>query len=426
MLIHIVKEGETLSSISSQYGVSQELIRRINFIENTNNLVVGQAISILFPQMTHTVVAGETLEEIAGKYSTTIKRLLQNNPYISNFQIYPGQSLVISYKEENSSGKQITVNGYTYTDIDIDLLKRTLPYLTYLTVFSYGFTTAGEIIRPANERLMVDTAKEYSVKPVMLFSTLTNEGVFSNELGSALLNNPTLQDTILNECLKIMDELGYYGFDIDFEFISPADREAYIAFVSKATELMNSNGYITIVALAPKASTMQRGLLYESHDYKALGNAANFAFIMAYEWGYTYGPPMAVAPINQVRRVLDFAVTQISPQKILYGINIYGYDWPLPYQRGVTRARSISPQEAIEIAASNKASISYDELSQAPYFYYTATDGIQHVVWFEDAASAKAKLMLINEYGFEGCGFWNLKKFFPQMWLTLISLYSVK
>ncbi len=52
---------------------------------------------------------------------------------------------------------------------------------------------------------------------------------------------------------------------------------------------------------------------------------------MTYEWGYKYGPNMAVAPLNMVRRVLDYAVTEIIPEKIMLGIPNYGYDWPLPF-----------------------------------------------------------------------------------------------
>jgi len=43
---------------------------------------------------------------------------------------------------------------------------------------------------------------------------------------------------------------------------------------------------------------------------------------MTYEWGYTYGPAMAVAPINNVKAVLDYAITEIPPEKIYMGIPI--------------------------------------------------------------------------------------------------------
>lgn len=50
------------------------------------------------------------------------------------------------------------------------------------------------------------------------------------------------------------------------------------------------------------------------------------------------------------------------------GIPLYGYDWTLPYVRGNTGAKSLSPQQALEIASENNVTIEYDEVAQAPYF----------------------------------------------------------
>ena len=49
---------------------------------------------------------------------------------------------------------------------------------------------------------------------------------------------------------------------------------------------MNALGYQVSVALAPKTSANQPGLLYEGKDYRALGEAANHVLLMTYEWGY--------------------------------------------------------------------------------------------------------------------------------------------
>ena len=146
----------------------------------------------------------------------------------------------------------------------------------------------------------------------------------------------------------------------------------------------------------------------------------------SYEWGYTAGPPMAVAPLPNVRAVLDYAVTEIPPEKIMLGVPNYGYDWPLPFVQGVTRAQSISNQRAIELAVQYGIAIQYDEAAQSPFFHYTDDGGTVHEVWFEDARSMDAKLRLIAEYGFRGAGFWNLMRPFSQTWLVLDSLYDIQ
>ena len=145
----------------------------------------------------------------------------------------------------------------------------------------------------------------------------------------------------------------------------------------------------------------------------------------SYEWGYTAGPPMAVAPLPNVRAVLDYAVTEIPAGKIFLGIPNYGYDWPLPFVRGTTRAQSISNQRAIELALEHEIAIQFDETAQAPFFHYTDNGGTVHEVWFEDARSMDAKLRLIAEYGFQGGGVWNLMRPFSQIWQVMAALYDI-
>ena len=92
---------------------------------------------------------------------------------------------------------------------------------------------------------------------------------------------------------------------------------------------------------------------------------------------------MAVAPLDQVRRVVDYAVSRIDPAKIDLGIPNYGYDWPLPYERGVTRARTLGNVEAVELASATGSQIQFDPVAQSPYFRYER-EGVEHVVNIED------------------------------------------
>lgn len=128
---------------------------------------------------------------------------------------------------------------------------------------------------------------------------------------------------------------------------------------------------------------------------------------------------MAVAPLDQVRRVVEYAVTEIAPEKINLGIPNYGYDWTLPFVRGTTAARTIGNVEAIQIAIQNNAVIQFDETAQSPFFNYTS-DGIFHEVWFEDVRSIQAKFELIKEFGLRGAGYWQLMRWWRANWLLLL------
>lgn len=423
MIIHVVQPGETIFSIAAQYNISPQKIITDNELQNPNVLVPGQTLVILIPEIIHVVQPGETLESIAQRYNTTVVNLLQLNPFIQYAdEIMPGDQITISNREAKRG--PIYVLGYTYPNIDREVLRKTLPYLTYLTIFTYGITEEGELIGIEDEEL-IRMAKDFGVAPLMLISTLTEEGTFSNELAHVILNDENVQNNLIENVLRNLREKGYYGLDIDFEYVLPEDRDAFVNFIQRVNERITPEGFQLFTALAPKVSADQPGLLYEAHDYPRIGEASDRVLLMTYEWGYTYGPPMAVAPVNRVREVLDYAVTEIPREKIYMGIPNYGYDFIFPFVAGQSRADSLSNVEAVELAADVGATIQFDETAMAPFFIYYDDQGRQHRVWFEDARSILAKLDLYSEYNFEGVGYWNVMRYFPQNWLVVSTKYNI-
>ena len=229
--------------------------------------------------------------------------------------IQPGQPIVISYKGQTKISALYS-GGYAYTFIDQNILTETLPFLTELYIFSYGFTNQGNLIY-ADDELLIRRAKEFGVKPILVLTSLNEQGNFSNELVNILLKNKQVQNNVIAELVNAVQAKGYDGIDLDFEFVLPQDRNAYVEFTRRLAGEMHSIGRTVSVALPPKISVDQRGLLYEGIDYRGLGEAADHVLLMTYEWGYTYGPPMAVAPLPQVRSIVDYAVTEYQLIKLI-------------------------------------------------------------------------------------------------------------
>lgn len=255
-------------------------------------------------------------------------------------------------------------------------------------------------------------------------SSITEDGNFNPQRASMLFNDRALQDRVLLNILAVMDQKGYAGLDIDFEFIPAEDSAAYLGFLQNAAEKLHAQGHFLHVDLAPKTSDSQQGLLYESHNYRAIGEIADSVLLMTYEWGYTYGPPMAVAPINHVRRVVEYGASAIAPGKILMGLPNYGYDWILPFERGITRATAIGNEYAVDIARRQGSAILFDPTAQSPYFTYFR-DGLEHIVWFEDVRSIEQKYNLMDEFALSGGGYWNLMRPFQQNWSFVAARYNI-
>ena len=423
MMVHVVQSGESVASIAMHYGVDPGRLAANNAVPADGALAVGQTLVVRFPRQVHAVQAGETLTSIAAAYGTSVRQLWRNNwPLGGTEDLSPGQVLVISYWDERLG--TASFNGYAYPYIDPALLSAQLPYVTYLTPFTYGITAGGGLL-PLEDDAMLSAARQRGTAPVMHLSTLTESGQFDTQRAEVVLTDFEVQDRLVAEVLQTVLRKGFAGLDVDFEYLPGELAEAYAAFLSRLQRLLHSRGLFVWAALAPKTSASQPGLLYEGHNYAAIGAATDGVLLMTYEWGYTYGPPMAVAPLPNVRAVLDYAITEIPAEKIFLGIPNYGYDWSLPFIQGVTRAQSISNQRAIELAVEYGIAIQYDETAQSPFFHYTDAGGTVHEVWFEDARSMSAKLRLIAEYGFQGGGFWNLMRPFSQTWLVLDALYDV-
>lgn len=423
MLIHTVSRGETIFSIAARYGVDSTLLRIDNGVGENGELAVGQTLVVQTVRTFHIVQRGETLSSVAASYGISLRQLYRNNYWLGGREnIEPGQFLVIAYDNE-LLGETIT-NGYAYPFISARELSSTLPYMSNLTPFTYGLNASLGLL-PLEDETLIAEAVRLGTASLMHLSSLTESGNFSSERAAELLESEQAQAALIDEIVAIMQQKDYRGLDVDFEYIPAARREDYAAFIRHLRDRLSSLGYPVMVALAPKTFARQPGLLYEAHDYALLSAAADYVLLMTYEWGYTYGPPMAVAPLPNVRRVIEYALTEMPPEKIFLGIPNYGYDWSLPFVQGETKAKSISNQEAVEIAVREGAEIQYDETAQSPFLRYTASDGIVHEVWFEDARSMSAKLGLIAEYGLSGAGYWNLMRPYPQGWVLLNARYHV-
>lgn len=422
MVIHVVQPGDSLYRIAQTYHAPLQLMIQQNELHEPYRLTPGQTVVVPQPVQVHTVRQGETLSGIAAQHDTTVVALWQNNPQLGGGdRIWPGQTLVVSYGPKLGT---FAVNGYAYPNIDQRVLRKTLPYLTYLSVFSYGFDSLGRIL-PQNAEAITRLARQYGVLPLLVLTTLGEDGQFSSARAQQLLRDPVARGALIENLAQTIAAQGFAGVDIDFEYIPAEDAAAYADFIRAVRARLEPSGLTVMVALAPKTSADQPGLLYEAHDYAALGAAADDVLLMTYEWGYALSEPMAVAPINKVEQVVRFAVSQIPPEKIFLGIPNYGYDWTLPYIKGQSRARSLGNVQAVEQAVQVGAPIRFDAEAQSPHYNYWR-ERAEHEVWFEDARSIRAKLALAGEYRLRGVSVWNIMRYFPQLWLVLSQLYDIE
>lgn len=423
MKIYVVKPGDSIWTIARENGVSIESIINANGLQDSTKLVVGQTLVIPSTERAYTVRPGDSLWSIARKFNVSVESIAELNNLSNPEAIYPG--LVLRIPEKSKNYGYVEVNAFiqpSTPERERRVLGEVVDYLTYVSPFSHHVNADGSLT-PLNDDTIVQIARENRVAPLMSVTNITGAN-FNTELINNIMNNNDLQQTLINNILAEIRNKGYYGVVIDFERIAPENREKYNDFLRKLVAKLHPN-YIVATALAPKTYDVTTGAWHGAHDYRAHGEIVDFVIIMTYEWGWSGGPPMAVAPINEVRKVINYAVSVIPPNKIMMGMPLYGYDWTLPYTPGGEFAESIGNQEAIDRAAARGAAIKYDEIAQSPYYNYIDDSGREHVVWFEDARSVEAKYKLVNEYGLRGVSYWVLAQPFPQNWQVLDDMFHI-
>ncbi|MBB5149184.1 spore germination protein [Ureibacillus thermosphaericus] len=424
--IHVVRPGDTIWGIAQSYNVNPQTIIQTNQIELPNELVVGQAIVIPIVGSFYWVQPGDTLFTIAQRFGMNYLTLAQINGLNPNQPLLPGLRLYIPPRAKTRAEVNIYIepSGDTVSEQLLNSAREVGTYLTYLAPFSYEARRDGSLV-PMPIQGIPEVAQNSGASLMLVVTNLEN-GQFSGELGRDILQSSAVQDVLLDNIIDEAKRIGTVSdIHFDFEFLPPDQREAYNNFLRKAADRLHEEGLLISSALAPKLSREQTGQWYEAHDYRAHGEIVDFVVLMTYEWGYSGGPPMAVSPISEVEKVLNYALTEMPPSKIMMGQNLYGYDWTLPYVEGGQYARAISPQQAIALAREHNAEIQFDPIAQAPYFYYVDDEGKNHEVWFEDARSIQAKFNLMKRLNLRGISYWKLSFAFPQNWLLIQDNFNI-
>ncbi len=411
MAVHVVKSGESLWAISSNYGIPVSTIVRINGLTPAANIVPGLALYI--PQngplqiRHYQVNARDSLWSIAQRYQTTVTAIINENLGLqTSASLSVGQRLRIP----SPIKMKIATLGFVLPfslEASIQSLEATSSHLSYLAVTAYALTNQGYAFMRLNDSGLVERSRQLNVIPLLMIRNLTNQ--FSPELIGNVLRNPTTRNNLIMSLVHLAKQRGYGGVSIDFEFIPPARRNDFILFLRELKARLG--GLILHVNVHAKSEDLPQNPIVGGYDYRAIGAIADFVAVMTIDYGYPTGPPDPIAPIGWIEQVVQYATTQINPRKLQISLPLYGYDKVVSSH--VTAAMSV--QGAQNLALTVEEPIQYDTNAQAPWFrYWRGID--EHIVWFEDIRSYIEKYNLIDQYQLLGTTFWHIGLTAPQHW----------
>ncbi len=423
MYIHVVQPGDTIYTIANMYGISPVRLVMENDIMSPYNLVTGAALVIVIPSQTYIVQEGDSLESIAKAYGTDVMELLRNNPAVSGRDLYTGEELVISYVDEKSQTTK--TNGFAFPFIERATLRKTLPYLTYLTIYSYQIMPNGNLI-DIDDTEVIQIAKEYGVAPIMFINAPHEGENVDTEIAHNLIGDAQIRSTFINNVLNTVRSKGYQGINIDTPYVQPRDRESYVELITDITEQLNKEGFTVTITIAPSTFEVSTGIIYTGVDYTGLSQAANdVLYQLIYAWTYPRNLPISVLPFETVTQTMDSAIKMISPEKFLLGISIVGYLWEFPFFAAVTYSNFINYNSALQLAGDVGSPIEFSERTRSVYFQYIEND-IEYMAWFKDSRVIYPFLSYLQYYGLEGISIWNIMYFTTNIWLMINSQYVIE
>lgn len=296
--------------------------------------------------------------------------------------------------------------GSTYQNLDYNLL-------TDFVYFSYEVdVTTGEAIttRDFNTSAAVDYALAQGVR-VSLCLTL-----FSNH--STLYDNPTAQNTLVNNAVSLVKNRGGKGINIDFEAVSSADREKFTAFANQLADHLHAEIPGSILTIALPAVEWS-----DKFDVVALRDKVDYFVIMGYDYYWKgsaqAGPNDGLYSMessynyNLNRSVSYYEAKGIPKQQLLLGLPYYGREWhtagaEVPsnaMEEGVSRTyKYVRDNSSGYYSSANKR---FEENSFSNYYVFQ--NGAEwRQCWIDDATDISRRMDLINYRDIGGMGIWAL------------------
>ncbi|TGE39569.1 glycosyl hydrolase family 18 [Desulfosporosinus fructosivorans] len=270
------------------------------------------------------------------------------------------------------------------------------PSWYYLDDTADGNVTGGWDVSPSDYAQFTASVHNRNLKVLPVIQSSWT----SSQAADTVLSSPTGRAKLLSQIKDRILSTNADGIVIDFEFMSNPTGPYLTQFMKELYAELHPLNKLVIQAVM--ARTGSEAWLAE-FDYSALSQHVDYLNIMTYD--YSHGSPGPIAPIDWMRKVLQYTSGQkVDMQKVLLGLPYYGVDWSTT-DSGATYSRRADGMA--ELLALAKGPVQRDS-SQIPYYNYTDASGT-HTVYYDDAQSLNAKMELLNQYRLGGVGAWSLK-----------------
>ncbi|MDB5052642.1 MAG: glycoside hydrolase [Bacilli bacterium] len=245
---------------------------------------------------------------------------------------------------------------------------------------------------------------------------------FNRSLAEQALQNRT---SLTAQIAAAITKYHLDGINIDLENLQGTSRNSLTDFVKQLRAKLPVNIEVSIAV--PANPDLQPLNEVKAYDYKALAAASDYVMLMAYDEHYPGDPiPGPVASLSFVEKSVQYALSQMSSDKLVLGIPFYGRLWNGDSSYD---GAGIPNDVAAGLATKYHGQEIYDSTEQSVRSQFTIHAGDpstivngqplpngSYTVWYDNEQSIKAKLALVQKYNLKGTGSWSLNQAAAETW----------
>ncbi|MBN1331798.1 hypothetical protein JW978_02840 [Candidatus Dojkabacteria bacterium] len=247
--------------------------------------------------------------------------------------------------------------------------------------------------------------------------------MFDHEIFTEVLQNEENFNRHIEAIIREVEQNNFDGIDLDYESTKKDDEAKYREFIQKLSEKLHSKDKKLVVTVLPK---WLPDFIYPSlnetravQDWEFLGEYADEVRIMAYDYTSQQSEkPGPIAPAYWVETILKKARREIPPEKIILGLNSYGYNWAANQIDPEVDFMNNPPTGKVQADA-----YTYDEIQRIKeqfdgkeYLYEDwqemvleyKREGNERILIFATPETVQKRIELASWYGIKGVSFWRL------------------
>jgi spore germination protein len=287
--------------------------------------------------------------------------------------------------------------------------------LTTLALFSVthkknGALTPSErgykkIDGPEGRRLIAE-AHDRGVRVELVYTS------FGRAKNDAFFDSGEAQDRTITELVQLADRLGVDGINVDVELLAPEHLSAYGKFVGGLRSALRAVRGDAQVSAATAANIPGTAMAL------AASNAgADRIFMMGYDYHWSGSEPGASAPLDRrdgseknLAWSLDlYRDAGVPAERTILGLPLYGMSWPVVGPElgaaRIGRGTVWIPSENLTMLGDPGFVPVLDPLEGVEHFAVPDGTGWK-AIYFDSPASLTPKLVLADDRGLAGAGFW--------------------